>query len=79
MDSIYNPSMWDQMTPANVRGGHSRAIKAKRDKLGRFMPNDVVGQELWTLDPQHGKAGGLALLAKKGKDYYKEIARNKKK
>lgn len=75
--SIYDPSLWDTLTPANVLGGHRRMIKAVRDRLGRFMPDDEVGRELWTLDPEHGRAGGVAILQKKGKNYFRELAKKR--
>lgn len=65
MVSIYDPALWDSKTPANVLGGRNRAIKAKRDAQGRFMPNDIMEQALWSLDPEHGRPGGLAVQAKR--------------
>ena len=66
--SIYDPNIWDKKVPANVIGGRNRSLKARRDKLGRFMPNDQVGQELWSLDPQHGKPGGVGRAIKAMRD-----------
>ena len=75
--SIYDPAMWNAKTPANVLGGRNRAIKALRDKQGRFLPNDPFIQSLWSLDPQHGRRGGLALLAKYGRGYFKALAQKR--
>lgn len=68
MNSVYDPEFWDRKTPANVIGGRNRAIKAQRDKLGRFLPNDEVGRELWSLDPNHGKPGGVSRVIKALRD-----------
>lgn len=75
--SIYDPALWDRMTPANVLGGRNRAIKARRDLLGRFLPDDPIKALYVDLDPEHGKKGGLALLQKRGRDYFKAIAKKR--
>lgn len=77
MNSVYDPDLWDNKTPANVLGGRNRATKAVRDKLGRFMPSDQESQKYWTLDPDHGKAGGLKLLEKYGREYFQKIGKRK--
>lgn len=45
-------------TPTQL-GGRNRALKARRDRYGRFMPADEWRQELWELPEVHGRAGGL--------------------
>jgi hypothetical protein len=32
---------------------------------------------LWELDPQHGKAGGKAVVKKYGKEHMRELARKR--
>lgn len=71
--SIYDPTLWDTLTPANVLGGRSRAIKACRDKWGRFLP---ASGEL-PAPVQHGRAGGKATLAKYGREYFKELRKKR--
>ena len=56
--SIYDPRIWDNKVSAAVIGGRNRAIKALRDKFGRFLPDDEFMQTLWTLPECHGVEGG---------------------
>lgn len=75
--SIYDPTLWDNLPPANVTGGRHRALKARRDLLGRFLPDDPIKALSVELDPDHGKAGGLAILQKRGRDYFKALAKKR--
>ncbi len=75
--SMYDPNLWDSMPPANVRGGQSRALKARRDLLGRFMPDDPASITTWNLDEDHGRAGGLSLLEKRGREYFQQLAKRR--
>lgn len=71
--SIYDPDLWDRLVPANVLGGRNRAIKARRDKWGRLLPND---HDL-PAPACHGKAGGDAVLRKYGREYFKELRKKR--
>ena len=77
--SIYDPGLWDSLTPANVLGGKNRAIKASRDILGRYLPDDPIEaiQQINNLPHDHGVAGGLKLLKLKGRDYFKALAKKR--
>jgi hypothetical protein len=48
-----------------------------RDAQGRLMPNDPFLREMWTLDAEHGKAGGKAVVKKYGKEHMRELARKR--
>lgn len=52
--SVYDPNLWNEKIPANVRGGINRAKLAMRDTLGRFKPYNYH----LLYDLEHGKAGG---------------------
>ena len=50
-------------TPPTVLGGKNRALKALRDKYGRFMPDDDWRRDCWELPEVHGRQGGLKRAA----------------
>ena len=56
--STYDAFYAENIPPARL-GGINRAIKARRDKYGRFMPRDEFLQSMWELPERHGRAGGL--------------------
>ena len=49
-------------------GGINRSKQAKRDSLGRFMPDNEVGQIIWELDGNHGVKGGKERAKKARRD-----------
>lgn len=70
MNSVYDPDLWNTMTPASVRGGKARATFGKRDILGRFLSDDPVEaiQQANNLPHNHGQAGGQARVIKAKRD-----------
>lgn len=76
---VYDPALWDQKTPANVIGGLHRALKAQRDILGRFLPDNPVEAllQVHNLPYNHGVEGGIARVIKAPRDDRGRFKRSK--
>jgi hypothetical protein len=50
-------------TPPHILGGKNRAVKAVRDRYGRFLPTEPWRQDFHEPTEPHGRAGGLKRAA----------------
>jgi len=79
--ALYSPDTYEPFHKKytheqRVNGGKKRVSTARRDRWGRLLPNnDTVLPE----PINHGRPGGLALVAKYGREHMSRIAKNRSK